>query len=314
MRLVFAGSPPFAVDSFAVLLAQDEPPVALVTTPPRRAGRGRKEVANPLVEMAEAAGVPTLRPEKASKPDFLDELAKLEPDLCVVVSFGQILNQSFLDIPKLGCVNLHGSLLPRWRGASPIQAAIQAGDTETGVCLQKMVLALDAGAVLAESKLSISPRETAPELFARASSAGAELLVKFLNEMKDGPLPKGCEQNENQVTVCKKITSSDALADWSISAEEMDRRVRALTGWPCLRATLPDGEELKIWEAEITEGEGEPGTVLAADGEFVISCGSGALRLLKVQRPGKSAMTSREFLRGSRIEIDDSLGCRIDES
>ncbi|MDP6849336.1 MAG: methionyl-tRNA formyltransferase [Planctomycetota bacterium] len=308
MRTIFAGSPPFAVESFAALLGRREPPIALVTAPPRRAGRGRKEAQNPLVAMAAKAAVPVFRPQKASDPKFLDELSQLKPDICLVVSFGQLLREEFLNLPRLGCLNLHASLLPRWRGASPIQAAIQAGDSETGVCIQKMVLALDAGDVLAERKIAISERETAPQLFAKASAVGAELLKEFLDELCGNSLPEGRKQDKGLVTVCKKILPDHGKVDWTKPAQEIDRLVRAMAGWPCGRTTLPNGEELKIWEAEPVEGRGQPGEVLASDSKLIVACGANALLLGKVQRQGKSAMLAEEFLRGIKIARGDYLG------
>ncbi|MBC8329351.1 MAG: methionyl-tRNA formyltransferase, partial [Planctomycetes bacterium] len=280
MRLVFLGSPPFATASFEALCARSEAPVALVTAPPRRAGRGRRQAESPLVLLAEEAGVPVLRPESARDPEFLQAFAALEPDLGVVVSFGQLLVQDFLDIPRFGCVNLHGSLLPRWRGASPIQAALLAGDQATGVCLQKVVLALDAGAVLAERRVPLGPRATAAELAPRLSRLGAELLTAFLDQVGEGPLPAGAEQDESRVTVCRKLKREHARIEWAATAEQLDRQVRAMAGWPVAFAAAPDGPELRVHEA-VGAGPGTaaaPGTALESDDGLGIACRAGPPR------------------------------------
>ncbi len=311
MRLVFLGSPPFATASFAALCQRRERPVALVTAPARRAGRGRKQAENPLVGLAEEAGVPVLRPRSARDPDFLREFAALQPDLGVVVSYGQILTQEFLDIPRFGCVNVHGSLLPRWRGASPVQAALLAGDQQTGVCLQKVVRELDAGAVLAERPMLIGARTSAVELAPRLAELGAHLLADCLDEYGDGPLPAGREQDEGRVTVCRKVKREHARVDWSQSAEQLDRVVRAMAGWPVAHAESPDGAELRLHEAQVSgsflQSAPDPGTILEADARLVVACGDGALELTRLQRPGKAPLEVAEFLRGSSLRAGERL-------
>ncbi len=307
MRLVFLGSPPFATASFAALCRREEKPVALVTAPPRRAGRGRREAPNPLVELAEQAGVAVLRPASARDPEFLREFAALRADLGVVVSYGQILTQAFLDLPRFGCVNIHGSLLPRWRGASPVQAAILAGDAQSGVSLQKVVRELDAGAVLAERALPLGPRARADELAPALAELGAALLTDFLDEVGDGPLPAGTEQDEARVTHCRKVKREEARLDWSRPAAELDRVVRAMSGWPVAHAELPGGGELRVHEAEVVDGAGAPGELLAAEGELRVACGAGALRLLRVQRAGKVLLSAEEFLRGAALSAGERL-------
>ena len=318
MRAVFIGSPPFAEDSFAALLQCKVPPVALITAADSRSGRGRKPQSNPLVEAATQAGLPVLRPESAAESDFLSDFAALNPDLGVVVSYGQILPQEFLDIPRFGCINLHGSLLPRWRGASPIQSAILAGDSKTGVSIQRMVLALDAGPVLCEREVSIDARTTGPELFAKLASEGSGLLVEFIQSLRaeiddSGQFPQGLAQDQEAVTTCRKISPSDATIDWTASAIEIERLVRAMTGWPCARTVAPCGTQLKILSAAICDETepnpaSNPGVLVSVGQRLVVSCGEGLLEIGCLQRPGKTALDAVEFLRGFALQEGDCFG------
>ena len=307
LRFGFLGSPPFAVDSLQLLLERGMTPSLVVTAPPRRAGRGRKNAPNPIAERAHELGIPLLRPTRAGDAEFINDLAGHELDLGVVVSYGQLLPQALLDLPKFGCINLHGSLLPRWRGASPIQAALRAGDVTTGVSLQKVVLELDAGPVLAEAPLNIAAKETCPELFLRVATAGAHLLADFLEEMGEGPLPEGIPQDLSGVTHCRKINPEDGQIDWTSPAVELERLVRAMVPWPCAKTVVPGGDELKIHSAEVVQSSGRPGEILGGPG-FLVACGQGALRLLKVQRAGKSAISGEDFLRGAALSVGNHLG------
>lgn len=312
MRLVFVGSPPFATAAFAAVLSSPRPPIALVTAPPARAGRGRATAANPLAEQAEARGLPVLRPASAREEGFLAEFEALRPDLAAVVSYGQILSRRFLDAPRLGCVNLHGSLLPRWRGASPIQAALLAGDERTGVCVQKVVEALDAGAVLAERATPINADESAPELSVRLSHLGAALLREFLAgiDPEATALPAGREQDPAFVTHCRKVRKEHGVLDWAASSAVIARCVRAYSGWPCAQTRLPDGGALLIHRGAAVDAprSAAPGTVLANDSALVIACGQGAYRIDELQREGRGRMDAREFLRGTRVEAGARLG------
>ncbi|MDA1113423.1 MAG: methionyl-tRNA formyltransferase [Planctomycetota bacterium] len=307
MRFAFLGSPPFAVPSFAAVLEAGLEVVGLVTAPPRLAGRGRKEAPNPLVGLAEAKGIPVLRPESARDVDFQAEFQKWNADLGVVVSYGQLLDNAMLALPRLGCVNLHGSLLPQWRGASPIQAAILAGDSETGVSLQKMVLALDAGAVVAEAKVALLGNEEAPGLTKRLAELGAEFLVKTLQGFdSENALPDGDEQKEAHVTMCKKIRKADGVLDWSESAVAVERRVRAMSGWPSGQTWLPDGSGLRVHAGEVALSEEQqvlPGTILSLDNGIEVACGEGVYRIVILQREGKARMEAKAFLQGTHLEV-----------
>ena len=293
--------------SFRALVEGGLAPCGLVTAPPRRAGRGRKELENELVTIAEAAGIPVLRPERADDPSFLKEFAAWHPELGVVVAYGQILRRELLEIAREGFINVHGSLLPRWRGASPVQAAILAGDEVSGVSVQRVVEALDAGAVLAERSVALSPRERADELFTRLSELGAACLHDFLTAVGDGPLPAGEDQDEDRVTICRKIRRLEGEVDWKQSSQQIDRLVRAMYGWPWAQAWLPGGQAVRILAGEAVPGEGAsaaaPGTVLSIEGGVHVACGQGVFRIDQLQRTGKAALSAQEFLRGTAIEV-----------
>ena len=263
-----------------------------------------------MVVAAEAAAVPVLRPSSARADEFLQQLRDLKPDLGVVVSYGQILSDELLAIPTHGCINVHGSLLPRWRGASPVQAAILAGDAESGVCVQKMVAALDAGDVLASRSLVLSPDERAFELFDRLKRLGAELLVDFLNDVGDGPLPAGEVQDESAVTFCKRIRPQQGRISWQQSSQQVDRVVRAMAGWPWAQAQLPNGDTVRILRGEASAYQheaGPVGEVLRTEGGIFVRCGEGVFRIDELQRSGKAALPSAEFLRGFALKVGESL-------
>ena len=317
MRIAFLGSPPFAVASFAAVLEAGLEVVGLVTAPPRLAGRGRKEAPNPLVDLAVANGIPVLRPESARDANFQTEFDQWNADLGVVVSYGQLLDEAMLALPRLGCVNLHGSLLPRWRGASPIQAAILSGDSKTGVSLQKMVLALDAGAVLAEAEVPLHGTEEAPALTQQLAGLGAQFLVETLQGFSSaGDLPKGVEQNEAGVTLCKKIRKPHGVIDWSHSAVSIERQVRAMSGWPCGQTWLPDGAGLRVHAGEVAGEEmspAAPGVILSLEDGITVACGGGAYRIVSLQREGKARMDANAFLQGARLEVGQSLKSKSHE-
>lgn len=292
-----------------------------MTAPPRAAGRGRREAPNPLAELAAARGIPVLRPESARAADFQQDFAAWRPELGVVVAYGQILDDALLAIPAQGCINLHGSLLPRWRGASPVQAALLAGDATTGVSLQRVVRELDAGDVLAERAVEIGPREEAPELAARLAETGAGLLVDFLREVGDGSLPEGTPQDPARVTHCRRVRKAEGHLDWARPAEEVDRRVRAMAGWPVARTRLGD-ELLRIHRGRPETAPDEdaggssaaacgsaPGTVLAADADGIhVACGGGSTyRIEELQREGRARMAAGDFLRGLPLTPGTSL-------
>ena len=311
MRIVFLGSPPFATPILERLVAGPYRPVAVVTAPERTRGRGRKAAASAVAELAQDNGIPLLRPESARSPDFLEELRGHAPELCLVASYGELLNQEFLDLPPLGTLNVHGSLLPRHRGASPVQAAILAGDERSGVAIQRVVLALDAGDVLWSRELSIGASETAGELFERLSLLGAEAALEALELVASGEASY-VPQDPAAVTVCRKLKKQDGLIDWSRPAVELERFARAMNPWPGARTSLPDERGMTVLRARVHAAplEAAPGVVLDVDASFLVACGEGALLLDEVQLAGKRPMPAADFLRGARLEPGAQLGAQ----
>ena len=294
-RIIFAGTPEFARVSLAALLDAGLAPVAVLTQPDRPAGRGRKLTPSPVKELAVSREIAVLQPRTLRDDDVVRDLARLRPDLMIVAAYGLILPQPVLDVPVRGCLNVHASLLPRWRGAAPIQAAILAGDPETGVCLMQMGPGLDDGPVHASKALAIGERETAGELHDRIAAAGAALLVEKLPGILAGnSLPE--PQDATQATYAPKIAAADAALDWQRTAAELDRAVRAYDPVPGAFFMLRD-ERIKCWQAHAGPGaDAGPGTVLAADAAgIVVACGAGALHMTLLQRPGKRRVSAAEF-------------------
>lgn len=311
MRIVFAGTPDFALASLKALVASDRAPVAVLTQPDRPAGRGKKLTASPVKQYAEQQGIPVLQPVTLRGAEAAAELKALRPDVLIVAAYGLILPQNVLDIPSHGCLNVHASVLPRWRGAAPIQAAILAADEKTGVSLMAMTAGLDCGPVFHVDEITIGDEESAGELHDRLAALGATALVEHLDDILAGDMT-AAEQDESLATYAPKIEKQDAAIDWSLPADELARRVRAYNPFPgayCVvgAALYPEGTSaaksglkalprIKVWRATAVGGRAEPGTVLQSDPDgVVIACGSGALRLDELQLPGKRRATAREF-------------------
>jgi len=294
-RIIFAGTPAFALASLRALVEAGIEPVAVLTQPDRPKGRGRRPAPGPVKEYAAEREFPLLQPESLKRPGVHAELAALEPDLVVVAAYGLILPQAVLDLPARGCLNVHASLLPRWRGAAPIQAAILAGDRQTGISLMRMDAGLDTGPVYAEEAIPIGPAETAGELHDRLAELGGELLARQLREILAGEL-EPAPQDESLATYAGKFGPADAVLDWRRPADELERRVRAFNPVPGARFDL-DGETVKVWTATRGPGEGgPPGRVLDAGRQGVdVACGDGVLRLVEVQREGRRRVTGAEF-------------------
>jgi len=294
-KLLFAGTPGFALESLRALHAAGHTPTAVLTQPDRPAGRGRRNTASPVKAFALEAGIPVWQPQSLRDAGAVRQIAALQPDLMVVAAYGLLLPPAVLALPRRGCVNVHASLLPRWRGAAPIQAAILHGDTETGISLMQMDEGLDTGPVLARAALEIGPAETAGELHDRLAELGGSLLVANLGHILEGALEPEA-QDEARATYAGKIRKEDAAIDWARPAAETERQIRAYNPVPGASFEL-DGETVRCWQAELAAGyAGAPGEVLAAgrDG-VVVACGSGAIRLLAVQRPGRRRITAAEF-------------------
>ena len=301
MRIIFAGTPDFALPSLRAAAQRNEV-VAVYTQPDRPAGRGRGLTASPVKREAIARGIPVLQPESLKGELMQDVLRQLAPDLMVVVAYGLILPRKVLAIPRFGCWNVHASLLPRWRGAAPIQRAIEAGDTETGVCLMQMEAGLDTGPVLLSQSTPIHAEETGGQLHDRLAELGAQVLGDGLGLLRAGVSPTPRPQPEAGVTYAHKLEKEEARLDWSQSADLLARKVRAFEPWPVAEAVVA-GERLRIHGGVAIDlnHKAVPGTVLAASRQGIdIACAQGALRLRVVQRDGGKAITAADYLNARR--------------
>ncbi|MCL7715432.1 methionyl-tRNA formyltransferase [Stenotrophomonas mori] len=301
MRIVFAGTPEFAVAALGAAARHHEV-VAVYTQPDRPAGRGRGLMPSPVKRDAIVRGLPVLQPDTLRTPEAQQQLRALQPDLMVVVAYGLILPQAVLEIPTHGCWNVHASLLPRWRGAAPIQRAIEAGDEETGVCLMQMEAGLDTGPVLLSQRTGIAATDTGGQLHDRLAQMGAQVLADGLGLLRAGLKPVAQAQPDTGATYAHKLDKAEARLDWSQAAPVLARRVRAFNPWPVAEALLA-GERVRIHGAvAIEDDRGRvPGTVIAASRDGIdIACGQGALRLRVVQREGGKAITAADYLNARR--------------
>ncbi len=296
MRLAFMGTPEFAVPSLAELIASGHEIVAVYSQPPRPKGRGQKLTPSPVQAFAEAMGLPVFTPESMKAEEAMATFRSLDLDAACVVAYGQILKPDVLDAPRLGCFNLHGSLLPRWRGAAPIQRAIMAGDAQTGLQIMRMSEGLDEGAILLSEVLPIRADDTAASLSERMAMVGATLWSRALAAIERGGVTE--TEQVGEPTYAKKITPADARIDWSRPAAEIDCLIRGLSPFPGAWFEGPDGTRIKALMSRVeATGSGAPGSVL--DDALLVGCGDGrAVRLLRVQREGKAAQAPDEFLRG----------------
>ncbi len=307
MKIVFAGTPDFAVPTLQMLLDSGHELCAIYTQPDRPAGRGRKLTASPVKALALKARIPVFQPATLKTDEELRLIATFNADLMVVVAYGMILPQAALDVPKLGCINVHGSLLPRWRGAAPIQRALMAGDEKTGVTIMRMVRKLDAGAMLHKEECVIGPRDTASDLHDKLAQLGAIGLAKVLTQIQEGTV-HAQEQDEALVTYAEKLEKSEAFLDWSQPAAQLARKVRGLNAWPVAQ-TRYQGAILRIWQAEAIAAEtsAEPGTVICPGKHMDVATGKGLLRLHEVQLPGGKRMAVQAFL--SAHDVDAAKLC-----
>ena len=289
MKIIFMGTPEFSVPVLEALHQAHEI-VAVYCQPPRPAGRGKADRPSPVQARAAALGLPVRHPAKLRSDDAVAEFTALKADVAVVVAYGLILPQAILDAPRFGCLNIHASLLPRWRGAAPIQRAIMAGDRETGVCIMQMEAGLDTGPVLLREVVQIGAEETTADLHDRLSALGARLILEALAQL---PLPALPQPSEG-VTYAAKIDKAEARVDWSRPAVEVDRLIRGLSPFPGAW-TQVGGERVKLLRSRLAEGQGAPGQVLHG---FTISCGAGAVEITEAQREGKRPMPVAEVLRG----------------
>jgi methionyl-tRNA formyltransferase len=305
LRIAFFGTPAFAVPTLDALLASDHEVVGVVTQPDRPRGRGQQVSDAPVKERALVAGVPILQPTKLKAPEFLDAFSAWRADIGVVAAYGRILPQVLLDIPPRGLINVHASLLPAWRGASPIQRAVLNGDAISGVTIMRVVLALDAGAMLARIEVPIDPDDTTGTLEAGLSVAGASLLRDVIDRMGRGETVEEVPQDDAAATLAPRLEKQEGLIDWSRPARALDCHVRGMQPWPGA-FTFVDGQRLVIRTAKADEagaGDAEPGALVRVEGDAaLLACGDGhCLRVSRVQPDGKRVMTTREWLQGRRV-------------
>lgn len=299
------GTPEFAVPVLGELLAAGHEVAAVYTRAPQPSGRGHKLKPSPVHQFAESHGIPVRTPKNFKAEEDRAEFAALDLDVAVVVAYGLILPQALLDAPRHGCLNLHASLLPRWRGAAPIQRAIMAGDLHTGVQVMRMEAGLDTGPVLLSEIAEIAPTDTAGSLHDRLAQIGAQLGPRALAALERGALVEAPQSDEG-VTYAEKITSEEARIDWSRAASEVDCHIRGLSPFP--GAWFPSDEtRVKALLSKATEGAGAPGEVLRADDGLVIACGDGAVELITLQRAGKRAQDVETFLRGFPLKVGEQL-------
>ncbi|MBV2132443.1 methionyl-tRNA formyltransferase [Pseudomonas sp. MAP12] len=302
LRIVFAGTPEFAARHLQALLDAGQTPVAVYTQPDRPAGRGQKLMASPVKQLAVAHDIPVLQPATLRDPAAQAELAALAPDLLVVVAYGLILPQVVLDIPRLGCINSHASLLPRWRGAAPIQRAVQAGDAESGVTVMRMEAGLDTGPMLLKVTTPISADDTGGSLHDRLAELGAAAVVAAIPQLAAGTL-HGEVQEDALATYAHKLNKDEARLDWSRPAVELERLVRAFNPWPICHTTLGEAA-LKVYAAELGEEQGAPGTILDASRDgLTVACGTGALRLTRLQLPGGKPLAFSDLYNSRREQF-----------
>ncbi|MBQ8305029.1 MAG: methionyl-tRNA formyltransferase [Blautia sp.] len=300
-KIVFMGSPDFAVPALEALLRENDPVIGVVTQPDKPKGRSGSLVPTPVKEVALRHGIPVYQPRKVRDAAFIETLKELAPDLIVVSAFGQIIPKEILDMPRYGCLNIHGSLLPKYRGAAPIQWALIDGEKETGVTIMRMGEGLDTGDMISRKVVPITPEDTGGSLFDKLASAGAELLVETIPSVLDGTAVYEKQPEESPTPYAKMIKKEMGLLQFERSAEELERLVRGLSPWPSAFTKL-DGRTFKIWRCQaLPDGSGTeaPGTILSADREGIrVACGEGSLLLLEVQLEGKKRMSADAFLRG----------------
>ncbi|HID81664.1 MAG TPA: methionyl-tRNA formyltransferase [Chromatiales bacterium] len=303
MKIIYAGTPDFAVPALQALLDSPHEVVAVYTQPDRRAGRGKKLRASPVKQVAEAAGVNVYQPVTLRDETAQAQLQSLQADLMVVAAYGLILPKAVLDAPRYGCINIHASLLPRWRGAAPIQRAIAAGDKETGVTIMQMAEGLDTGDMLLKSSTTITEEDTAASLHDRLSVLGGEALLTVLDQIESGQLQPEV-QDDTQANYAEKLTKAEAVIDWQQDAASIVRKIQAFNPWPVAQTSV-DGSVLRVWEARLgTSAENnKPGTVLEEDKQkgVLVQAGNGTVWLRTLQLPGGKPLAAADFLNGRSL-------------
>ena len=304
MNIIFAGTPEFSAVSLQSLVDAGYRVPLVITQPDRRAGRGMAVSQSEVKEMATDLGIETYQPPSLKSPEVLEKLKSVNADLMIVVAFGQIVPKPILDAFRFGCINVHASILPRWRGAAPIQRAIMAGDTETGVCIMRMAEGLDTGPVFLERRLPIDNVDTSGTLHNKLAHLGAEALIQSLTILSDENLP--IAQKDTHATYAHKISTNDARIDWSANASDINRLVRAMNPVPGAYTFFGD-TRIKIWETRVVDFDNQkdsPGTVIELTQEgFLVSCGSGTLKIMFIQKAGGRKVSASEYVRASNLEL-----------
>lgn len=307
MKIIFMGTPDFAAASLEALIASRHEIQAVVTQPDKPKGRKGELTPSPVKVIAEREGIKVYQPLKVRDEDFVDTLRAYNPDVMVVVAFGQIIPLSILQMPKYGCVNIHGSLLPKYRGAAPIQWAVLDGEKETGITTILMDEGIDTGDILLKKTIQIDTDETSGSLFDKLMALGAETILETLDELEKGNLTP-TKQGESPTAYAKMLTKAMGLIDFTRSAKELDCFVRGMNPWPSAY-TLLAGKTLKLWKVRAVEGGGKTGSVIEIGKEsFTVACGEGAIEVIEVQLEGKKRMSAGDFLKGSTLNIGQELG------
>ncbi len=304
MKIIFAGTPQFAAEALAGLLIEHTV-VAVLTQPDRPAGRGMQLMASPVKQLAMQHGIKVLQPISLKTPESQQMIAELAADVMVVAAYGLILPKAVLEMPRFGCLNIHASLLPRWRGAAPIQRAIQAGDSATGITIMQMDVGLDTGAMLMCVECPILGSDNANTLHDKLAELGAQAIVQVLRQLPDGLTP--VSQDNEAATYAAKLLKSEAPIDWNLDAENIERTIRAYNPFPLANFSYQDAQ-IKVWQASLQSAQGTPGKVLSVDKHgIVVACGQQSIRLEVLQRPGGKAQAAVQFLQAMPIKIGDEL-------
>ncbi|HQU97878.1 MAG TPA: methionyl-tRNA formyltransferase [Nitrosomonas sp.] len=307
MKIIFAGTPVFAATALDALVQQHYEIVMVLTQPDRPAGRGMKLTPSAVKQFAQQHGIPLLQPVSLKTPDIQIQLKQLNADVMVVAAYGLILPQAVLTIPQYGCLNIHASLLPRWRGAAPIQRAILAGDQETGITIMQMDAGLDTGDILLQRSLSVTLEDTTQALHDKLAHLGSSCIIDVLSLLQQKQL-KPLKQVESSATYAAKIIKTDAAIDWQKSAQQIDYMVRAFNPNPGAYTSLR-GDILKIWQAKPSaEGKGKPGEIISIDSQsFTVACGTGSLQISTVQKPGGTKLNAAVYLSGNSLQLGEML-------
>jgi len=306
MRLIFAGTPEFAMPALQALEAAGHEIALVLTQPDRPAGRGMKLTSSPVKVAASIYGIPVFQPQTLKDTDNQARIAEVKADAMIVAAYGLIIPQAVLQMPRFGCYNIHASLLPRWRGAAPIQRAILAGDSETGVTIMEVVPALDAGGMIMKRAVPITEQDTAQSLHDALSEMGAGLIVEAMRKLEQEGKLQAEAQDEAQVTYAAKLNKSEAVIDWHKSAEDLARQVRAFNPFPVAQASL-SGKPCRIWMARALPGSAAPGMITDLKDGIVVGCGHGLLHIEELQMPGARRVAAKDFVAGHGIKVGDAF-------